>query len=102
MQPLPYTAAAASAINGCSLFDTWLQERVAELELELAQSKAMVSEMTGLLFAIICLVGIVGFNVRGDAVWSKCLGLAAAYAPILCLRTPIVCSSLLDLRGAPS
>merc|ERR1719157_361320 len=38
------------------------QERVAELELELAQSKAMVSEMTGLLFAVACLVGIAGFS----------------------------------------
>jgi len=53
------------------------QERVAELELELAQSKAMVSEMTGLLFAIICLVGIVGFNVRGEAL--SVLGVASEF-----------------------
>ena len=41
------------------------QERVAELELELAQSKAMVSEMSGLLFALSCgagLIGILGFT----------------------------------------
>lgn len=38
------------------------QERVAELELELAQSKALVSELSGLLFAFACLVGIVAAN----------------------------------------
>lgn len=44
------------------------QERVAELELELAQSKAMVSEMSGLLFALSCgagLIGILGFTSQG-------------------------------------
>ena len=38
---------------------------MAELELELAQSKAMVSEMSGLLFALSCgagLIGILGFT----------------------------------------
>jgi len=53
------------------------QERVAELELELAQSKAMVSEMTGLLFAVACLVGIATFSVRGEAL--SVLGIASEF-----------------------